>query len=204
MLQDISYLYLEKLIATAKTNYPRLKALTSEIEVAKKDLNATRTSWLDPFSFQYVTRSNQPNTNLVDVTTADVLTGYQFGISVNPGTLLSKPSLIRKAKEQVNIARYNRDEYYLTLEAEVRKRYFIYLQHKNSLTVVNRSYIDSESNLSAAKIAYQRAEMKLTEYNELSIAYNQALQNKLQAEANYLLAKASLEELTVEKLEQIK
>ena len=204
ILQDISYLYVEKLIATAKENYPRLKSLNSEIEIAKKDLNIAKTSWLDPFSFQYVSRSNDANANAVNLTTADILTGYQFGISVNPGSLLSKPANVKKAKEQINIARYNKEEYNLTLDAEVKKRYFVYLQYKNSLTSLNNIYLDAQNNFNVVKLAYQKAETTLEQYNAASTTFSQAYQTKLQGEANYVSAKASLEELTVKKLEEIK
>src|SRR4051812_44999947 len=91
ILSDVSYLYLEKLVATAKENYPRVKSLNSQVAIAKSNVSAAKISWLDPFSFQYVARSNESNTNVVNITTADVLTGYQFGVSFNPGSLFSKP-----------------------------------------------------------------------------------------------------------------
>lgn len=204
LLNEVSYLYLNKLIATAKENYPRLKVYNSQIKAAKSDLSGAKTSWLDPFSFQYVTRSNdQANTTPVNITTADILTGYQFGVSINPGTLLAKPSQIKKAKEQVKIAEFNQAEYNLTLEAEVKRRYFLYLQYKNSLLPTTNAYLDAESNYKAIKNKYQRSEVTFEEYNSSSVAYNQAAQTKIEVEANYLTAKADLEELTVRKLEEI-
>jgi outer membrane protein TolC len=204
LLNDVSYLYLNKLIATAKENYPRLKVYTSQIASAKSDLSGAKTSWLDPFSFQYVTRSNdQANTTPVNITTADILTGYQFGFSINPGTLLSKPSQIRKAKENVKIAEFNQAEYNLTLETEVKRRYFLYLQYKNSLLPTTNAYLDAESNYKSIKNKYQRSEVTFEDYNAASIAYNQAVQTKIEVETNFLTAKADLEELTVKKIEEI-
>ncbi len=204
ILSEISYLYLNKLIAAAKENYPRLKTYDNQIATAKNDLSGAKISWLDPFSFQYVTRSNRASSNLVDVTTADILNGYQFGISISPGSLLAKPSQIKKAKTQVKIAELNRDEYNLSLETEVKKRYFTYIQYQKSLIPANNAYLDAENNYKIIKISYQKAEATLQVYNEASIAYNQAYTSKLQVESSYLAAKASLEELTVKKLEEIK
>lgn len=204
LLSDVSYLYLEKLIASAKENYPRLKSFSSQVNAAKQDLTGAKTSWLDPFSFQYVSRSNQVNTNSVDISTADILTGYQFGVSINPGTLLAKPSQIKKARELVKVAESNLAEYNLQLEAEVKTRYFTYLQYKASLATTANSYLDAESNLKSIKLKYQKSETTLDEYNTASIAFNSASLAKIQAEASYLVAKASLEELTVKKLEEIK
>ena len=100
VLSEVSYLYLNKLIATAKENYPRLKVFSSQVSAARNDLSTVKASWLEPFSFQYVTRSNdQPNTTPVNITTADVINGYQFGVAINPGSLLQKPSQVKKARE---------------------------------------------------------------------------------------------------------
>ncbi|RZK79264.1 MAG: hypothetical protein EOO85_04155 [Pedobacter sp.] len=204
ILPEISYLYVEKLIAAAKENYPRVKSLSSQIDAAKNDLSIAKTSWLDPFSFQYVARSNSSQGNLVDLTTQDLLTGYQFGVSFNPASLLAKPATVKKAKKQVDVAKYSKEEYELNLEAQVKTRYFTFLQAQKSLRPLNDALIDAETNLKVVRLAFQKAEVKLEDYNAASINYNQTFTSKLQAETTYLTAKAALEELTVKKLEEIK
>lgn len=205
ILSEVSYLYMEKLVAAAKANYPRVGSLTNQINVAKSDLSGARLSWLEPLSFQYVARSNQATGNtVVDLQTADLLTGYQFGISINPGSLLTKPSQIKKAKEQLKIAQSNQAEYFLQLEAQVKSRYVTLLQFQKSLAPVNDMYLTAQSNFENMKIKYQKAEATFAEYNSASNSLSNALQAKLQMEASYLNAKISLEELTVKKLEEIK
>jgi outer membrane protein TolC len=204
LLTDVSYLYLEKLIASAKENYPKLKTFNSQVKTAKSDLATAKSGWLNPFSFQYVTRSNQASSNLVNLTTADFLNGYQFGVSVNPGELLARPSQVKKAKEMVKIAELNQEEYNLQLEAEVKKRYFVYLQAKASLASYIKTLIDVESTLKSVRIKYQKSEISLEDYNSASLTYNQTNIAKIQSESNYLVAKADLEELTVKKIEEIK
>jgi len=205
ILTEVSYLYMEKLVAAAKANYPRVNILSNQVNIAKSDLSGTKLSWFEPFSFQYVARSNQGTANtIVDVQTADLLTGYQFGISINPGSLLTKPSQIKKAKEQVKIAQFTENEYYLQLEAQVKTRYITLLQYQKSLAPVNDMLVSAQGNFESAKLKYQKAEITFADYNAASNALNDALQAKLQMEANYLNAKISLEELTVKKLEEIK
>jgi len=204
ILSDVSYLYLEKLVAAAKENYPRVKSLNSQVAIAKSNVSAAKVSWLDPFSFQYVARSNETNTNVVNITTADILTGYQFGVSFNPGSLFSKPSAVHKAKEQVKIALSDQAEYFLTLETMVKSRYILYLQYQRSLVPVNNAFNDAENNLKIIRNKYEKGEATFLEFNSASTAYSQAYQTKLQTEASYLTAKVSLEELTVKPLENIK
>lgn len=204
MLTDVSNLYVEKLVATAKANYPRVKALGSEVTSAKSDVTAAKLSWLDPFSLQYVARSNDASINSVNLTTADLLTGYQFGVNFSPGVLFAKPSQIKKAKEQVKIAQANEEEYFIQLATQVKTRYFLYLQYQKSLVPINSAYVDAQSNFNSIKNKYQKGEATFLEFNSASISLNQAFQTKLQTEASYLSAKASLEELTVTRLEDIK
>ena len=207
ILSDVSALYLEKLVATAKANYPRVKAVNSQINIAKSDVTIAKISWLDPVSFEYVSRSNNGNTGTTlvpSVRTTDVLNGYQIGFTFNPGIFFTKPSTVRRAKEQVRLAESNQDEYFLTLETLVKTRYFTYLQYQKSLVPVNNAYTDAESNLSTIKLRYQKGEATFLDFNAASNAYSQAFQTKLQIEANYLSAKVALEELTVKRLEDIK
>jgi len=204
IIGEISNVYLEKLIATAKANYPRVKGFDSQINIAKSDLSGVKASWLEPFSFQYVARSNDPAANtVIDLQTADLLTGYQFGISINPGQLLAKPSQIKKAKEQVKLAEINYNEYLLQIESQVKSRYYTYFQYQKSLGLINNAYKDAQSNYNLIKYKYERAEVTFLEFNSASSALNSALQSKLQLEANFLSSKAALEELTVKKLEEI-
>jgi len=203
-LIDVSYLLLEKLVAAAKENYPRVQMLNREITIAKSDLTAAKISWLEPLSFQYVARSNEANLNPVNITTADILTGYQFGVSFSPTSLLSKPSTIKKAKEQVEVAKLSQAEYFLQLEAIVKSRYFVFLQYQKSLAPANSALNDAESNYKVIKAKYERGEASFLDFNSASLSFNDALQRKLQLEANYLSSKVALEEYTVTRLENIK
>src|SRR5690606_32241264 len=126
ILSELSYLYMEKLIATAKENYPKYKSYSNKLIQAKNNLSQQKSSWLDPVSFSYFFRSNN---NTVDLETAGILlSGYQIGISINPGSILKRPSMIRNAREDVKISELDKKEYELQLETEVKRRYILYLQ----------------------------------------------------------------------------
>ncbi len=200
ILKDLSYLYLEKLVAVAKENYPRVKIQTNQVDIAKSNLASQKASWLDPFSLSYIYRSS----STIDVVNADLLRGYQFGVSINPGTLLKKPYTIKSAKEELKIAESNQAEYDLQLEAEVKRRYLIYLQNVNILRLQTKMALDAESIFKDVKIRYEKSEVTFQDYNNASLALSTAYQNKIQAEAGLMTAKVSLEELLVKKLEEIK
>lgn len=201
ILSDYSPLFVQKLIAVAKENYPKSKAYEHQIKIAKYNLTGQKTSWLDPFSFSYLLRQNN---NTVDIVNPQLLTGYQFGVSLNPGALLKKPFTIKAAKEEVKIAQLEQNEYALQLESEVTRRYMYYLQSLNTLKLQNKIVVDAESSFNDLKIRYQRSEITFQEYNSASTALSNAHMSRVQAEANMITAKASIEELLVRKLEEIK
>jgi len=201
IMTEYSPLYVQKLIAVAKENYPKSKAYDHQVRIAKNNLSGEKAAWLDPFSFSYLLRSGD---RTLDIVNPQLLTGYQFGVSVSPGTLLRRPFIIKAAKEQVTIAQLEQNEYALQLEAEVTRRYMYYLQSLNTLRLQNKIVVDAEASFNDQKLKYQRSEITLQEYNTASTSLSSAQMSRVQAEANMITAKSSLEELLVRKLEEIK
>lgn len=200
MVNDISYVFLEKLIATAKENYPRIKTYKERTEMAKNNITKQTLTWFDPISFSYV---YQPKTTL-DIINPSFFNGYQIGIGINLATILQRPFNIKQAKQELTIARYDEQEYNLSLEAVIKQRYFSYLQQVNILKLQSKALADIEGVTSAAKLKYEKSEVTFEQYSQALQALSGAAQAKIQAEASLLSAKAALEELLVKRLEDIK
>lgn len=201
MLNSFSYLFLEKLVATAKESYPRAKAFNEKVSIAKNNVATQKISWLDPLSFTYYRRSGDNTVSLIDPA---LLTGHQFGVSINPGSFLNKPFAVKTAKEQLKIAMLDEQEYALQLESEVKRRYFSYLQNQNSLRLQSKMALDAEGSFKEIQSRYEKGEISFRDYNEASLTLNSTLQAKINAEAALLSSKIALEELTVKKLEEIR
>jgi outer membrane protein TolC len=199
LLDDISYVYVEKLIAVAKENYPRVKAHDSRIAIADAAVKIAKLSWLSPLSLSYV---YSPAVTL-NVNNPTFFSGYQIGFQMNIGTILQNPANIKRAKEERKIEYLNRDEYYLSLVTEVKTRYFDYLQSLKNLKLNSQSLIDAQSLLTMMKYKFDKAEVSLQEYSLASTASATANQAKIESEANLLKAKALLEELLGVRLEEV-
>jgi len=131
------------------------------------------------------------------------LTGYQVGMFFNVGNLIVKPHTIKQAKEEVAIATLNKQEYDLNIEAEVKSRYYKYIQYLAALKIENESIIDIEAILKQAKYRFEKGEETLENYSKAIIAFNAQKQNIVSAEGYVLIAKSSLEEIIGKKLEDI-
>ena len=200
MITEISYPYLDTLIRVAKENYPRVKAMEKRVEIAQNNISRARISWLDAVNLSYLYNPN----NYFNFANPSFFSGFQFGVNLNVGTLLQKPYQIRNAKEEKEVARFERDEYFLNLEALVKERYFVYIQQRTIVKARLQTAQDAESILKAVRYRFERGEETLQNYNNALIAFSGQNQQKISAESEMLVAKARLEELLGKKLEDIR
>jgi len=199
MMTDISYVFLEKLIATAKENYPRMNNFEGRIKIAQTTVGQEQLSWLDAFSFNYVYNPN----NSLDRVNPTLFNGYQAAFNFNLSSILQKPGNVKQAKESVKLAQYDLDEYNLTLEAEVKRRYFSYVQALANLRLQTKASSDALNISREIKTKYEKSETTFELYTMSQMSYSGAVQSKITAESNFLIAKASLEELLTKKVEEV-
>lgn len=200
MIPDINYQYLDKLIATAKKNYPQFKVRQAQVDFAKSAVSQAKVSYLDAFTASYIYSPN----NSLNVITPTIFNGYQLSISVNIGSLLSKPYAVKGAQANVKIAQYQQSEYNLAVEAQVKRFYFQYLRAQAELRLRSGAVVDGETAVKQLKYSFQKGEATFTIYNEALTSLYQQGGFKVQAELAVLTAKTDLEELLGVKLEDVK
>jgi outer membrane protein TolC len=198
MMNDISYVYLEKLVAVAMENYPRIKTNESRVKIAEANISKQKMGWLTPLSLSYayspVTASTNPG----------FFGGYQLGFTVSLQQLLQTPFNIRTAREELKVVQNDVAEYQLTLATEVKRRYIAYMQALRMLQLTSKSAISAQSDAALMKNRFERGETTLAEYNNVLDRYSNQNQTKITAEGTMLINKASLEELLGVKLEEVK
>ena len=198
-MTDYSTVYLEKLITTAKENYPRLNVFKSRIDIAKSNIAKEKLSWLDAFTFTYVYKPD----NTLDILNPTFFNGYQAAVSFNLSAVLQKPANVKQAKQEHKIALFDQQEYNLTIESEVKRRYFTYLQQLNALKLQSKLVSDLQNVSRDIRSKYEKGEISFDSYTQGQTTLSVALQNKIAIEASFLSAKAELEELLTKKLEEV-
>ncbi len=199
MMPDISYEYLAKLIDTAKKYYPKVQTFNHRTTIANETIKKARLSWFDLLTFSYLYSPNN-STTLVN---PSVLNGYQFGVFFNFSSLFIKPHSIKQAKEELVITKLEKQEYILNLEAEVKIRYFKYVQAQTVLKIRKQATIDAENIMKQIQHKFERSEDSYENFNKFSVAYADRRQATVEAETLLLIAKSSLEELLCKKIEDI-
>ena len=202
MFQDLSYPYLEKLVATAKKNYPQVKILQNQINIAKGTFHQVSFTWLDAFSASYI--YSPQSATATSAINPIIFNGLQLVASVSLGSLFERPYTVHNAREAVIVAEEQQEQYFLTIEASVKRFYFAYIEAQADLRNKVNATQDASTAVNQLKHTFEKGETTFTVYNEaLTNLYNQN-SFRLQAELAVFTAKTNLEELLGAKLESIK
>ncbi len=198
LMKEVDTFFLRKLIDTAKVYYPKMGTFSHRINIAQDNVQKQKLSWFDLFTFS-LSYSPNGSTTLNQPT----LTGYQIGFFFNVGNLLVKPHYIKQAKEELAIAELNKQEYNLNIEAEVKSRYYRFIQQKAALRTESETALEVESVLKQIKYKFEKGEETLENYGKVIVEFNNKRQNVISAEGYLLIAKSALEEIIGKKLEDI-
>ncbi|NCI45549.1 TolC family protein [Sediminibacterium soli] len=197
---EVSYPFLGKLIDTARKYYPKMRSFDHRINIANSNITKARLSWFDIFTFSYLYSPNN-STTLVN---PSLFNGYQLGMFVNIGSLITKPHNIRQAREQLAISKLDKEEYNLNIEAEVKMRYFRYVKELTMLKAMSQGLVDAENAMKQLRYKFEKSETTFEEYSRSLLVYADRRQSVIESQGALLVAKSSLEELVVKKLEDIK
>ena len=202
IFHDLSYPYLETLIATAKKNYPQVKVLQEQINIVRSTFHQSNFGWLDAFSASYI-YSPQGSTT-TSATNPIIFNGLQLVATVSLGSLFERPYTIHNAREAVVVAEEQQKQYFLTIEANVKRFYFAYLEAQADLRNKVNAVQDASMAVNQLKHTFEKGETTFQVYSEaLNNLYNQT-SFRLQSELAVFTAKTNLEELLGIKLESIK
>ncbi|HZY39297.1 MAG TPA: TolC family protein [Mucilaginibacter sp.] len=200
MFRDLSYPLLEKLIATAKKNYPQMKVLEDQVDVARSTFHQSSFTWFDGFTASYIYSPQ----SAINATQPVIFKGYQLVATISLGTLFEKPYTIHNARIAVKIAEEQEQQYDLSIEANVKRFYFAYIEAQADLRNKVNAVQDATTAVNQLKHTFDKGETTYTVYSEaLTNLYNQN-SFMLQAQLAVFTAKTNLEELLGTKLESIK
>ena len=200
IVPDVSFAYVDKLVATAQKNYPEVMARSYQTTIAKSAIGRSEVSYLEAFNLSYYYR---PNT-AVDIVNPNLFNGYQIGVNLNIGTLLEKPFATKEAKAQYKVAVLGETQFALNLTEKVKERYFAYLEQRAQLKLRSRSFTDAETLVKQLRYKFEKGEATLDDYQRSVLNTTEQNQSLIHAEAGVFTTKAALEELLGVKLESVK
>lgn len=202
IVEDINYNKLQRYIELAKQNYPRKKIFEAQEQQAKNGVPYAQMGYLESLEAAYYYRPNDKAA--IDIDNPYAFNGFQFGVTVNVGTILRTPFAVKQAKAQYKVTQLETQEYDITLASEVKRRYYDYILALKDLKVKTNGAQDAYSLLENLRYKFEKAEITHESYSVARTALTEAETNKLAAEATLLKAKDALEEMIGAKLEEVK
>ncbi|PWJ58774.1 outer membrane efflux protein [Dyadobacter jejuensis] len=198
MLTELSPEYLEKLIASAKKNYPRVGVFEAKEKIGEAAIKQSKLSYFEILSFSYLLNPSQ-----ISTVNPNMFNSYQFGFFVNIGSILQKPAKIKQVKYELEAVQAEKLTYERSLETEVRNRYYAYVQSLTLLKIKTSALMDAQSALNDVRYKFEKGELPLSNYNNALNMVSDQLQVKVTAETNMMISKNNLEEMVGQTLESI-
>jgi outer membrane protein TolC len=197
ILGEINYGLLEKYIQSAKNHYLQKKILDKQAESIKTNIAINTVSYLDIFNASYIYRPDN-NTAIVAPGLNNnpyLVNGYQFGVNINVGSFLQKPFQVKKAKLDYEVAQLRSQEYSKTLEAEVKTRYYNYIQQVAQMKLSAQNLQDISLISEGVRRRFERTEVSMEVYDQSRVSLTNARMQQLAVEVNLQKAKDALEEI---------
>lgn len=199
MMPEVSYPLLTRMVQLAKDNYPRTKIFEKQVAIASTGVRQAKSGWLDVLNLAYMRTENLGATK----TNAYMLNGYQYGLNINIGSLVQRPAQIKAAKQELQLAVEAQREYDKLIETLVKERYFTYIKQLTTVKLRIKSVQDTETVMKLALARFEKGEISYDNYNLALVAHTDQVQERIEAEASLLIAKAGLEELIGTTLEEL-
>lgn len=200
MIPEVSNSFLNQLIDTAKKYYPIVQINQKRIDIAYINIRKTNMSWFDVFS---ITLNYSPNGNSTTSLNQPTLSGFQIGLFINIGNILTKPYLIKAAKEEYEIAKLNKQDNLNLVAADVKARYIKYVQSSVLLRMQTKIALEAESVVKEARYKFEKGEANFETFTKALIYETDNRKQVIDAEASLLIARASLETIVGKKLSDI-
>ena len=199
MIPEISNTFLNQLVDTAKKYYPIVRINQKRIEMAHMNIGKTNMSWFDAFT---VTVNYSPSGGTTSLN-QPTLSGFQVGFFINLGNILQKPYNIKLAKEEYELSKLNNLETMSVIEGDVKARYIKYVQTSVLLRMQTKIYLEAESVVKEARYKFEKGEANFETFTKALIYESDNRKQVIDAEANLLIARASLETIVGKKLSEI-
>lgn len=206
IITDISEDYIARLVAHAEANYPVVKSNESKIEAANDKIGQAKVGYLNAFTFSYIYQPQGINTlnGAGGNGNYSYFNGIQAGIFFNLGAFLTVPYAVKAARHEKEIAEYDQNTYYLALTNLIKSRYYTYVGDIAILKLATQATLDAQNVCNDIKHKFEKGEETYDNYTKSQTSLTASFQAKIQAETALLIAKANLEELLGEKLENIR
>lgn len=190
----------EKLVRIAWENHPSNESVKKNREIASKEVNLARWSWLNQISgrgnLNEFTINPDPLRN-------NFFPRYNFGVTIPLGIVVETTNNTKIAKLEYDRADLEIKNQKLIVRNQVLKAYQNFLMTEKLLKLKNEITENEYTNFLSEEEKFENGTVTLEEYRIATKAYNAELESKIIASNKYENAKLELEMLIGVPLEEV-
>jgi len=120
---------------------------------------------------------------------------YNFGLTLNLGSLLTRGKEVEIAEERLKIEQFGEDQGKFEVRAEVYQAYAEYLQAIQSLKIVTKQEQTSADIFDLMKTRFKAGTIDFDDYNQSTQEYNRSLESLNTAEQKVAAAELAIQAL---------
>jgi outer membrane protein TolC len=180
---------------------PLYDASFHQVKIAGYKVKAAKKSWFNlltvSLNYNDQTFATQ-NTN-----TPYVYPKYYFGLTIPIGTIVSKGSEIKAAREEVKISQDNRDELARTIRADILSKYKQYKTYRALVLLESQVVDDIHAAFLQAEKRFNDGSVTIETYSDASKNYSAEMTKQLNLQLQQDLVKLDIEKMIGVDLETV-
>jgi outer membrane protein TolC len=194
----------EKLVQLALAG-PQYDATTHQVRIAQYKVKSSQLSWFNllTLSLNYNDLEFTKQPAAVAGQTAYVFPKYYFGLVIPIGTIVSKGTEVKAAKEDVKIVQDNQLVVARQIRADVLTKYAQYRNARELALIESQIVDDLSANFSQVEKKFQTGSLTIEAYNTAAHGYNEENAKKLSIQLQEEIIKLDLERLIGVRLETV-
>jgi len=186
------------LVSLAWENNPTYKIHASNLNIAAKEVQIAKRAWADDWNIilnlneNNIDQGTAMGTPAID---ANNFPRYNFGLTLNLGSLITRGLEVDIAEEQINVEQLTADQDKIKVRSEVYTAYTEYNQAIRILKIVAKQEQSNKDIFDLMKTRFKNGSIDFDKYNASSEGYNRALESLITAEEKVNTARMSIESL---------
>jgi len=186
------------LVSLAWENNPEYKIHASNLNIAAKEVQLAKRAWADDWNIilnlneNNINQKPDPGTTLVN---ANNFPRYNFGLTFNLGSLITRGLEVDIAEEQINVEQFTADQDKIEIRSEVYAAYTEYNQAIRVLKIVAKQEQTNKDIFDLMKTRFKNGSIDFDKYNASSDGYNRALESLITSEEKVNTARMTIESL---------
>jgi outer membrane protein TolC len=190
----------ERLVQLALAG-PAFDVTGHQINFAEDNLTRAKRTWLNLLSIS--ADYNDQTFAKPSATLGYVYPKYFFGITIPIGLFFTMGPDIKKERENVAIARDNREQLARIIRADVLSKYAQYKSYANLIAIQNNVVDDEEALRKQTEKKFQDGTISIEQYNLSNKVYGEDLTKKLNLQLQEDLLKIDIEKIIGVNLESV-